>query len=136
MGYIRNHVIVVTDHGHGDCIQVAHEFAMSLGGSVTEITDETTNGVQSFALMPDGSKEGWDESQEGDTRRDRLVTFLRTLCYEDGSSPLSWVEVQFGDDENVAKIIQSSDDDQKERRTRSGQRPPDQTTKENDNGNS
>jgi len=55
------------------------------------------NRNQSFALLPDGSKEGWSESDAGDALRDRVVARLEEDNYEDGSSPWDWVEVGFGE---------------------------------------
>ncbi len=54
------------------------------------------NGQHSFFVAPDGSKEGWEDSDEGDALRDRIVERLAVDGYEDGSSPWSWVEVGFG----------------------------------------
>ena len=48
-------------------------------------------------MAPDGSKEGWEDSYEGDRLRDRIVERLAVDDYEDGSSPWSWVEVGFGE---------------------------------------
>jgi len=56
-----------------------------------------TNGYTTFILSPDGSKEGWDESKDGDTLRDRFVDRLFKDDYDDGSSPWDWVEVGFGE---------------------------------------
>lgn len=55
------------------------------------------NGKHSFAVMPDGSKEGWDESDAGDALRERIITRLGEDNYEDDSSPWEWVEVGFGE---------------------------------------
>ncbi len=49
-------------------------------------------------LTPDGSKEGWDDSDRGDELRDRFVEQLGTVGkYEDGSSNWEWVEVSYGE---------------------------------------
>ena len=55
------------------------------------------NGNHSFAVLPDGSKEGWSDSDEGDALRDRFIERLSQDDYEDGSSPWDWVEVGFGE---------------------------------------
>ena len=56
-----------------------------------------TNGYHSFALMPDGSKEGWEESDSGDLLRQRFIDRLSEDQYDDASSPWDWVEVGFGE---------------------------------------
>jgi len=111
MGYIRSHAIVVTDYGYGDHIDRAHAQATALDLCVTPVTDGKINCVRSFAALPDGSKEGWTDSDQGDEARGAFVAYLRTLYYGDGSSPLSWVEVQFGDDEGLTCVLRSSDGD-------------------------
>jgi hypothetical protein len=55
------------------------------------------NGHHSFAVLPDGSKEGWTDSDEGDALRDRFIERLSQDDYDDGSSPWDWVEVGFGE---------------------------------------
>ena len=55
------------------------------------------NGQHTFFVAPDGSKEGWEESNEGDRLRDKIVKRLAVDDYNDGSSPWSWVEVGFGE---------------------------------------
>lgn len=55
------------------------------------------NGLHTFFVAPDGSKEGWDDSDKGDRLRGRIVERLAVDDYGDGSSPWSWVEVGFGE---------------------------------------
>lgn len=111
MGYERNHAIVVSDCGYGDFIEQAHAKAIELGGAVTPIINGAINHVRSFAVLADGSKEGWGESEKGDQQRAELIEFLRSLYYEDFSSPISWAEVQYGDDERATCVVASSDHD-------------------------
>ena len=111
MGYIRYHVIVVTSWS-GEAIQKAHRMTKELivGAEgdwpgldkgivqVTEISEITVNGTQSFMVCPDGSNEGWAPSKHGDAIRELIISCFRDFEYEDGSSPLAWAEVQYGDD--------------------------------------
>lgn len=111
MGYMRHHAIVVTDNGYGDFIDQAYARAAELFGPlVSGIIRSRVNGHQSFFVAPDGSKEGWDDSEIGDIDRARFITYLRTFEYEDGSTPLSWVEVQYGDDNLETAIVTDSDE--------------------------
>ena len=113
MGYMRHHAIVVTasDSPAADtALNAAEQKALDLGCSVTPIVDGAINGYQSFLVAPDGSKEGWSESSKGDAQRAALIEFMDTFRFEDGSSPLAWVEVQFGDDNLVSRVVRHSDE--------------------------
>lgn len=124
MGYMCYHAIVVTDSGYGDFIIEAHAVATALFRSeviqrdtysadkaamVSPILLAPINGHRSFFIAPDGSKEGWDISKNGNTARAKFREYLRSLEYADGSTPLKWVEVQYGDDDLVTAIIDDSD---------------------------
>ena len=68
-------------------------------------TPVMANGGRSFAFMPDGSKEGWDTSDVGDSIRDALIA----LATERG---MDFIEVRFGgDDYDMAGMTRSSGDD-------------------------
>lgn len=104
MGYMCHHAIVVTA-SDDDLIAAAHAKAINLGMSVSPITNVVTNGYRSFLVAPDGSNEGWGTSDCGDGQRDAFVSYLRDLAWEDGSSRLGWVEVQFEDDYDDTAIV-------------------------------
>lgn len=108
MGYIRHHAIVVTSWNAG-LLSAAHAEAERLCKTTTPIVEGTANQQTSFAVLPDGSKEGWPESDNGDASRDSLVEWIEAQCYDDGSSSaLSWVEVEFPGDEPGPRITRSS----------------------------
>lgn len=56
------------------------------------------NDYISYAFLPDGSGEGWTDSDDGDKYRDEFAD-LFDQQYDDGSSPFSVVWVRFGGDE-------------------------------------
>ena len=112
---MRHHAIVVTSW-HDELLEQAHAKAVELGCSVSEITTPVTNMYRSFLVAPDGSKEGWDGSDAGDDRRDVLTAWLDNQRYDDDSTPLQWVEVQYGDDDLESRIIRDSDDAMRYRR--------------------
>ena len=57
-------------------------------------------------VPPDGSKEGWDESNEGDKRRDALFEYMATL------KMIDYVEVAFGGDlERDMEVVTRSSQD-------------------------
>jgi hypothetical protein len=119
MGYTRHNAIIVSA-SYGQRVTegehwavIAHSKAVELFGdiaAVTEVTPTTMNNYRSFLVAPDGSKEGWDLSDSGDAARDAFVTWLREQAYDDGSSPLDWVEVQFADDDRETCIIRCDDE--------------------------
>ncbi len=104
MGYILHHTIVVTSWD-GKTLSRAHREARKLfGKSASPLTPETVNGYRSFFIGPDGSKEGWSESGEGDQKREVFKTWLHKQVYEDGSSSLYWFEASYSSDDRAAKI--------------------------------
>lgn len=107
MGYMRHHAIVVTGYepDNHDRVADAYGKAVSLGLNVSNVIESPVNGYRSFLVAPDGSKEGWDDSDAGDKRRDAFVDWLRSL--EDGW--LAWAEVRYGDDDGQAAVIRGSD---------------------------
>jgi hypothetical protein len=105
---MRHHAIVVTSW-KDDLLEQAHAKAVELGMSVSAITDPVTNDYRSFLVAPDGSKEGWDTSDKGDVARAAFIEWLDAQRYEDRSTALNWVVVQFGDDERETRIIRDSD---------------------------
>lgn len=98
MGYIRHHAIVIVS-ANNRMIELAHETAVEYKCTVTPIVDSTVNGYRSFLVCPDGSKEGWLESEAGNEQRELLIKWMNSKRYDDGSSSLSWVEVEFGGDD-------------------------------------
>lgn len=98
MGYMRHNAIIVTGFDEAK-VNAWHAEAVAIfGGAVTNIVKAEINGYWSFLVGPDGSKEGWAESDEGDERRARFLAYLGGQQWPD------WIEVQYGDDngENVA----------------------------------
>lgn len=116
MGYMRHHAIVVSSWDEKQ-LNIAHECAKRFfGHTVSNIVTGFSNFESSFFIGPDGSKEGWDESDEGDIRRASYTDYLRSFEYEDNSTPVKWVEVQYGDDNYETKIIHDSDDSMRDQR--------------------
>lgn len=111
MGYMRHDAVIVTASGwavDGTARDVpvpdVEAFRQSLPeewrplvvGPVTSVV----NGYQSFAFLPDGSNEGWEDSEKGDEYRERFAA-LFSFAFEDGSSPFSVlvIRARFGGDE-------------------------------------
>ena len=106
MGYLRRHAIVVTgdDYKESADILAAHAKATEIFPWVSEICPPQVNGERSFYIPPDGSKEGWGESDEGDKRRDAFVTWLQGF-----SGCAQWVEVCYAEDEPDTRVTRASD---------------------------
>lgn len=94
MGYIRHHAIIVTawdSRQLATCIAKAEE----LGLVHTEITESKINGYASFMIVPDGSKEGWGDSDEGESARAQWVKWAK----ESKNLWADWVLLNYGGDE-------------------------------------
>jgi hypothetical protein len=105
MGYIAHDAVLVTasDYMEGrdgwpdvDAFRqsLPEEWRSLVIGPVRSIT----NGYLSYAFLPDGSKEGWDTSDQGDEYRQRFAA-LFLARYSDGSGPFDVVKVRYGGDE-------------------------------------
>ena len=115
MGWHRHHAIVVTSFNQ-DSIEwawdQAHEiFQEGRIAPITDITEAGVNDYRSFLIAPDGSKEGWNDSETADIARNVFITWLESKRFEDGSSLLNWVEVEFSNEyeDYGAKIISSNE---------------------------
>ena len=105
MGYMRHHAIIVSSWDKKS-ISLAHEKARELFFNLSDLIPSIANGYQSFLIPPDGSKEGWEESDKGDGQRAIFCDWLTTQV-EDGAIFLSWVEIQYGDDNGDNCVLQS-----------------------------
>lgn len=103
MGYMRHNAIVVTSW-NTDAIEAAACRARNIGLTVIGPSSELTNGYRSLLVCPDGSKEGWSDSDQGDERRAELRNWMNAQRYEDGSSSLEWVEIAYGSDDRTAEV--------------------------------
>lgn len=115
MGYMRHHAIICTSCLPG-YLEEARRVACEIfnGNLVTEMVRGMTNNYHSFCVMPDGSKENWETSNEYDGRRAAFIERLRDQYFADGSAPVVWAEVQFGDDDLKTMCLRSSDHDRRD----------------------
>ena len=103
MGYIKHHAIVVTGWQEGS-LEVVKNRAKNLGLQAIGPSTPAMNGYYSILICPDGSKEGWDDSDLGDIRRSRFLEWLDSQRYLDRTPELEWVEVSFSNDDRKAEI--------------------------------
>lgn len=97
MGYMIHHTIVVTGW-HEDSMKNGYEIAVmafkDTACTFTPIYISPVNGYMTFYILPDGSKEGWLESDKADEARGNFMESLR-----DYNGYLDAVELQYGGDE-------------------------------------
>ncbi|MFF2531535.1 hypothetical protein ACFVS2_21745 [Brevibacillus sp. NPDC058079] len=98
MGDIKHNAIVVTGSRYAiSQLEIVHGTALALFGSlVSPIIESRLNGFHSFFVAPDGSKEGWKESDDADKQRKKLETFIDSLAYSDGSNSIHYADVSYG----------------------------------------
>lgn len=108
MGYIRHHAIIVTAYHHD--IQNIHHVAVTLfhnnkrlvgGDMVSPVIGPLYNNMSSFFIAPDGSKEGWYESDVNDERRKEFINYLNS---DECPGYPKWVEVCYSPDDQTASI--------------------------------
>lgn len=104
MGYLLHHAIIVTSSSR-ELLVTAHATAFACGCCVSNIVNGKTNNQGSFLIAPDGSKEGWSESHDGDRARNRFVEWADAQRYADGSSSLDWSEIVVGGDDNDSYVV-------------------------------
>lgn len=97
MGYTRHDAIIVTGFDANE-VREAHDYAVEIGCLTSEIVKGAINGYESFFIAPDGSKEGWAESEKGDEQRKNFIAWLR----ENRGKPfwLDWIAINFGGDDS------------------------------------
>ena len=109
MGYTVHHAIVISSWD-AETLERVHNKALELFPAQEVCRSiSRANGVSTILVGPDGSKAGWHHSDEGDSGREKLKEFLRTLAYEDGSSPAEWAEIQYGDEAGDNRMLDHSE---------------------------
>lgn len=108
MGYLRHEAMIVSDW-HAEDVYKAHEAAsvifnaIGMGSMVGGVVRHAINGGAAFFIAPDGSKEGWGHSDDGDKARKELIACLKDLSVD-------WVLVLLGGDDGEYRVLQSTAD--------------------------
>lgn len=105
MSYEKHNAIVITG-SDSSLISAAAAKAEELYLQVLGPSEAVVNGFRSILICPDGSKEGWEESDIGDKRRADFKAWLNSRRFEDGSTQLHWVEVEYSSDTGNAIIAE------------------------------
>jgi len=119
MGYIKHSAAIVTNWNIKE-LETAHKKAKEIyaakfepdvmvrdaGSLVSDIVHGIANSQSSFFIAPDGSKEGWADSDKSDEARTEFLDWL--LKNENFSD---YIEVRFGGDTDSDTVIRSKDTD-------------------------
>ena len=101
MGRICHNSIIVTGHiAREDEFRGLRDYAVGLFGFefVTPMIVTDLNGYMFFFVAPDGSKEGWSQSDDGDAKRIEFCDHIDSLAdEEDGSNFFNYIEVSHGE---------------------------------------
>lgn len=109
MGIFRRHSIaVLADSSKLEALTRLHAFAVKLfGRQVTPILPSVTNGDTVFFIGPDGSKEGWEESNQGDFYRDVLIQQIS----QHFKGIIRYCEFSWADDGHNPEILRHSEEE-------------------------
>lgn len=113
MGYIRNETIVVSGWDDARVLR-AHSAAAAIfdshriGRLVSGLTQHITNGGAAFFIAPDGSKEGWHDSDVAEAARKEFIGWLKTD--EARKLYLDWALIILGGDDGEFSVLQSTTD--------------------------
>ena len=109
MGVMQHHAIIATTWDDEAIV----DFNIWLQDGVIErlrslflVGNGLANSYRAVVMIPDGSKEGWETSGEGDLIREKFIAFLNLS--PKGYSPWKWVEVSFG--ESGQRITQGNNE--------------------------
>jgi hypothetical protein len=107
MGFIKHNAIIVTGE-KGDVFKANKKackiFKKYLKNNtlVSEVIPGVANNQYSFLIAPDGSKEGWENSNNADIAREKLCRWLhkKGVC--------EYIEIRFGGDDDGQTFVTSS----------------------------
>ncbi len=117
MRNIRHHAIVVTAQDKKFLEKLHKEtlthFDQSLsvrikGFLVSPLVSSFINDYHSFLIAPDGSKEGYDTSEEADLARRSYLDRLEEIRKNEPERDLHFVEVLYGADNDSAALLRAS----------------------------
>ena len=97
---VENNECVIATTWNDEAVETIQKWILSLSKeeqSLFAILPSLVNGKQTIVLAPDGSKKGWETAKQGEKLRNRFITRLEGLNYEDNSGPFYWVEVGYGE---------------------------------------
>lgn len=98
MGVINHNTIVATTWS-GEEVNHINSWINTLDHRHKSLFVTCNNifGDTTIIMIPDGSKEGWEESNKCDELRGEFIKVLESRSHEDGSNAWKYVEVSFGE---------------------------------------
>lgn len=114
MKNIKHHTIVITSNEKPKLESLRNAIinlykekmeAKKGGQLVTPLFESLINNFNTFYVIPDGSKEGYDASDDGDLIRKLIVQLCEKYKEADGSNPIRYAELYYGDDDNKSEIL-------------------------------
>lgn len=119
MGYFKHHSIIVTCR-HEEHLIAARNKAIEIFGKhferypigngvdlISPVISGVVNSQTSFFIAPDGSKEGWEPSNNGDNARAEFLDWLRD---EKDNNYCNYAEIVFGGDDDFEEITRSTNE--------------------------
>ena len=114
MKNIKHHTILVTSHDENSLSLIRNEIAVIFSlymeaknghQLISPIVPSLINKFCSFFIAPDGSKEGYDASEDGNIIRKKILEFLNSLNDSDGEHIVKFVELCYGTENGEAMIL-------------------------------
>ena len=116
MGYIKHHAIIVTGWQY-DKVIAANEkakqifkdsFKTSLAAEkikvISDVIEGVVNAQYSFFIAPDGSKEGWSDSDFADNARAKFIKWIKS----GEAGYVEYAEICFGGDDSENTFVNVS----------------------------
>ena len=117
MKNIKHHSIIVTSNDFSTLELVRKEIVFLFGKNmearqgeqlISPIIPSLINKFCSFFIAPDGSKEGYDASDDADLIRRKTLDFLNSLSERNGENAVRFVEVCYGADDQKAMVLSNN----------------------------
>jgi len=111
---IKHHTIVITsndkvqlDSLRNKVINIYKEKMEAKKGAqiISPIIESLINSFSTFYVVPDGSKEGYDASDDGDIVRESIVDLINSFDQAGKENIFRFVEIAYGEDGIVPQII-------------------------------
>ena len=104
MSYIKHNAIIITTNNLFVLSNTINSIE-SIGLSYIKYNTNVINGYNTIVIYPIGSGISFDSYEIDMVKRDELKQWLKSNRYEDGSSSLEWVEIEYGNDLDNANIV-------------------------------
>lgn len=116
MRNIRHHSIIVTVNDKGTLEElrkkISEVYVKNMEAKngfllISPTIPSLINNFFSFFIAPDGSKEGYDASDDADRVRKLVIELLKKYQPKDSNVIVNFVELSYGDDNEASKVLES-----------------------------